>query len=155
MALKTRVQSQVESYQGLKKWYLIYPCLTLSITRYISRVKWNNPRKGVMPFPTLRIVAIEKGVSGSPSTTVANFTYLYVKNMLFLTCYQVMLLYLIGNNNNLYNLSLTIRCSLVSYAEHSYLILILIACRTPYIMDSPSSINTCQREHQTGVIPFV
>ena len=37
-----------------QKWYLISPCLTLSIIRYISRVKWSNPRKGVAPFPTLR-----------------------------------------------------------------------------------------------------
>ena len=29
----------------LKKWYLIPPCLTLSIIRYGSRVKWNNPEK--------------------------------------------------------------------------------------------------------------
>ena len=25
------------------KWYLIPPCLTLSIIRYGSRVKWSNP----------------------------------------------------------------------------------------------------------------
>ena len=36
----------------LKKWYLISPCLTLGIIRYILRVKWCNPRKGVAPFPT-------------------------------------------------------------------------------------------------------
>ena len=30
---ETRVQSQVESYQRLKKWYLMPPCLTLSIIR--------------------------------------------------------------------------------------------------------------------------
>ena len=30
---KTRVQSQVKSYQRLKKWYLMPPCLTLSIIR--------------------------------------------------------------------------------------------------------------------------
>ena len=46
------VQSQVKSYQRLKKWYLISPCLTLSIVRYISRIKWSNLRKGVVPFPT-------------------------------------------------------------------------------------------------------
>ena len=33
MARETWVQSQVESYQRLKKWYLLPPCLTLSITR--------------------------------------------------------------------------------------------------------------------------
>ena len=30
-----------------QKWYLILPCLTLSIIRYISRVKWSSPGKGV------------------------------------------------------------------------------------------------------------
>ena len=34
------------------KLYLIPPCLTLSNTRYVSRVKWSNPRKGVARFPT-------------------------------------------------------------------------------------------------------
>ena len=38
------VQSLVESYQRLKKWYLMSPCLTLSIIRYISRV--NEAIKG-------------------------------------------------------------------------------------------------------------
>ena len=35
----------------LKKWYLMLPCLTLSIIRYGSRVKWCNPEKGVAPSP--------------------------------------------------------------------------------------------------------
>ena len=48
----TRVQSQIVSYQRLKKWYFISHGLTLSIIRYVSRVKWRNPRKGVAPFPT-------------------------------------------------------------------------------------------------------
>ena len=53
MVWETKVQSQVESYQKLfKKWYLIPPYLTLSIIRYISRVKWSNPGKGVAPSPT-------------------------------------------------------------------------------------------------------
>ena len=53
MARETRVQSQVESYQRLKKWYLMIPCLTLSIIkRYGLRVKWSNPGKGVVPSPT-------------------------------------------------------------------------------------------------------
>ena len=42
----------MESYQRLKKWYLIPPCLTLSNIRYVSRVKWSNPGKGVAPYPT-------------------------------------------------------------------------------------------------------
>ena len=51
MAQETGVQSQVESYQRLKKWYLIILCLTLSNIRYVSRVKWSNPRKWVVPSP--------------------------------------------------------------------------------------------------------
>ena len=51
IAQKTGVQSQVESYQRFKKWYLMPPCLALSIIRYGSRAKWSNPRKGVTPFP--------------------------------------------------------------------------------------------------------
>ena len=47
MTQGTEVQSQVESYQRLKKWSLIPPCLTLSIIRYVSRVKWINPGKRV------------------------------------------------------------------------------------------------------------
>ena len=72
----TGVQYQVESYQRLKKWYLIPPCLTLSIIRYVSRVKWSNPVKGVAPSLHIGVVAIEKGTFGLPSTTVANITLL-------------------------------------------------------------------------------
>ena len=62
MALETWVQSQAESYQRLKKWYLMPPCLTLSIIRYWSRVKWSNPGNGI-----------------APSLVVAtNFTFIYV-----------------------------------------------------------------------------
>ena len=39
VAQETGVQSQVESYQRLKRWYLMPPWLTLSIIRYVSRVK--------------------------------------------------------------------------------------------------------------------
>ena len=52
MARETWVQSQVESYQRLKKWYLILPCLTLSIIRLGSRVKWSNSGNRVAPSPT-------------------------------------------------------------------------------------------------------
>ena len=54
MAQQTLVQSQVASYQRLLKWYLIPPCLTLSNIRYVLRVKWSTPGKGVAPFPTPR-----------------------------------------------------------------------------------------------------
>ena len=33
---------------------MIPPCLTLSIIRYVSRVKWSNPGKGIAPSPILR-----------------------------------------------------------------------------------------------------
>ena len=45
MVPNTWVQSQVASYQKLKKWYLIPPSLTLSNIRYVSRVEWSNPGK--------------------------------------------------------------------------------------------------------------
>ena len=55
-----------------KKWYLIPPYLTLSIIRYVSKVKWNNPGKGV---------AIEKGASGCPQLqlpTLLIYIYIYI-----------------------------------------------------------------------------
>ena len=52
-----------------QKWYLIPPCLTLSIIRYGSRVKWSNPGKGAFE---------------SPSTTVTNFTYRCFEFIIFL-----------------------------------------------------------------------
>ena len=57
----TRVQSQVASYQRLKKWYLMLLCLTLSNIRYVSRVKWSNSGKGVALFLHLGVVAYSKG----------------------------------------------------------------------------------------------
>ena len=44
-----------------KEWYLISLCLTLSLIRYVSRVKWSNSRKGVAPFPTPRCSSYWKG----------------------------------------------------------------------------------------------
>ena len=61
LTLLTYVQSQVESYQRLQKWYLIPPCLTLSIMRYVSRVKWSHPGEGVSPFPTPQCSSYWKG----------------------------------------------------------------------------------------------
>ena len=61
MARETWVRSQVESYQRLKKWYLMPPCLTLSIIRYGSRVKWSNPGNGVAPSPTHWCSSYRKG----------------------------------------------------------------------------------------------
>ena len=50
-----------KSYQRLLKWYLIPPCLTLHNIRYISRVKWSNPEKGVAPSPTPQFSSYWKG----------------------------------------------------------------------------------------------
>ena len=58
---ETRVQSHVKSYQRLKKWYLLPPCLILSIIRYISRVKCCNTEKGVVPTPTPRCSSYWRG----------------------------------------------------------------------------------------------
>ena len=55
---ETGVQSQVKSYQRLKKWYLMPLCLTFSIIRYGSRVKWRNLRIGVEPFPTAQCSSV-------------------------------------------------------------------------------------------------
>ena len=42
------------------KWFL-KPCLTLSNISYVSRVKWSNPGKGVVPSPTPRCSSYWKG----------------------------------------------------------------------------------------------
>ena len=82
MARETWVQSQVESYQRLKKWYLMPPCLTLSIIRYGTRVKWSNPEKGVAPSPTPWCSKLSKREpSGHPrlwSPTLLLLIYIYI-----------------------------------------------------------------------------
>ena len=44
-----------------QKWYLMPSCLTQSIIKYVSRVKWSNPGKGVAPSPTPRCSSYRKG----------------------------------------------------------------------------------------------
>ena len=61
MARETWVLSQVESYQRLRKWYLMPPCLTLGNIRYGSRVKWVNHGKGVAPSSTPWCSSYRKG----------------------------------------------------------------------------------------------
>ena len=79
MARNIWVQSQVESYQRLKKWYLMPPCLTLSIIRYGSRVKWSNPGKGVAPSPTPRYSKLSKREpSGHPRLWSPTLVYLLI-----------------------------------------------------------------------------
>ena len=58
-----------------QKWYLMPPYLTLSIIVYGSRVKWNDPGKGVAPSSTPRSSSYRKWSLRVPSTMVTNFTY--------------------------------------------------------------------------------
>ena len=74
---ETGVQFQVESYQRLKKWYLVLPSLTVIIIRYGSRVKWPIQGMEKHPLLDLGVVAIEKGAFRSTSTKVANNLLLY------------------------------------------------------------------------------
>ena len=72
MVWKTKVQSQVELFQRLKKWYLMVPCLTLTIYKVRIRGKVEQSRER---SSAVGAVAIEKETFGSPSTKFANFTY--------------------------------------------------------------------------------
>ena len=55
------IPGHVMSYQRLWKWYLIHPCLTLTNIRYVSRVKWSNPGKVVVPSPKPQCSSYWKG----------------------------------------------------------------------------------------------
>ena len=105
MAREIGVQYQVGSKPKTQKKYLIAPCLTLSIIRYVSKVKWSNPEEGVVP-PTLHlsVVAIERGAFGWPETTVANVTTLLIAHVwpgkcsfsLYTFCRHLIILFLSG-----------------------------------------------------------
>ena len=95
MVQKTWVQSQVASYQRLKKWYLIPPCLTLSNIRYVSRVKRSNPGKGAALSPTPRcwsywkenlLVTLDYGRQLYSTTFYTVKEYLIRSNNLIMTC---------------------------------------------------------------------
>ena len=43
------------------KWHLISPCLTLSIIRCVSTVKWSKTENGVAPSPMPRCSSYRKG----------------------------------------------------------------------------------------------
>ena len=73
----------VESYQRLKKWYLLPRCLKLSIVRYRSRVKWTSQGNGVASSAHHGVAAIEKGAFGLHLTKVAKkslliYIYIYI-----------------------------------------------------------------------------
>ena len=77
MVQETRVQSQVKSYQDSK---MVLDATLLNTQYYKVRIKGKveQSREWSSAFPLhLRVVAIEKGAFRSPSTTVANFTFLF------------------------------------------------------------------------------
>ena len=80
MVRETWVQSQIKSYQKLKKWYLMPPYLTLSNTRYESRVSGAIQVKHLHLPLHHDVVAIEKGAFGSLSTAVGQLKLFQVIN---------------------------------------------------------------------------
>ena len=72
-------QSSV-SYQRLKKWYLILPCLIFSIKRYGPRVKWSNPVKRVASSPTPQCSrkGMHLGHLRLQSPTLHIYMYIYI-----------------------------------------------------------------------------
>ena len=100
MVRKTGVQSQVESYQRLKK-------KVLDAAFYKVRIKGKveQSREGSRALTyTLGVVAIEKRAFGSPLTKGDNFTYLKLFHLLLLTINKSnrnkMKKILVRNNNN-------------------------------------------------------
>ena len=78
------------------KWYLMPICLTLSIIRYGSRVKWSNPGNGAVPSPIPWYSSYWKG---SLRVTLnygrqLYFTYIYIYMIckwiiiIIMLCYQ-------------------------------------------------------------------
>ena len=70
MTRETGIQSQIESYQRLKKWYLMSPRLTLSIIRYGSEVSGAIQGKEYYPPLHISVVAIEKEAFRSPNLII-------------------------------------------------------------------------------------
>ena len=58
-----------------QKWYLILPCLILSIIRYRSRRSGAIQGNELRPNLQVGVVTIEKEAFWSPSTTVGQLTY--------------------------------------------------------------------------------
>ena len=72
----TEVQSQVKSYQRLKKMVLDAALLKSQHCKVRIKGKVEQSREWSGALLHIGVVAIEKGTFGSPSTKVANFTYL-------------------------------------------------------------------------------
>ena len=78
MAREIWVQSQVESYQRLKK--MVLDAILLNTQHYKVRIKGKVEQSRERSSAPLHfgVVAVEKGAFGLPSTTVANFTLLTI-----------------------------------------------------------------------------
>ena len=81
--------SQVESYQRLKKWYLMPPYLTLSIIRYGSRLKWSIPGKGLAPSPTPWWSCYWKGALQISLDYSHQLYFIYIYISLFSSVYKL------------------------------------------------------------------
>ena len=92
MARETCVQSQIESYQILKK--MVLDATLINIQHYKVRIKGkveqSRERSSTLSLH-LGVPAIEKGALGSPSTTVANFTFTYYIYIYICVCVCVRL----------------------------------------------------------------
>ena len=64
--------------QGSTLWYLMSPCLTLSIIRYGPRVSGAILGKEWHPPLHFGVVATERGTFGSPLTIVGQLILIYV-----------------------------------------------------------------------------
>ena len=73
MAREIRVQSQVASYQKLKK--MVLDASLLNTQHCKLHIKDKVEQSGGTSIALPGVVGIEKGAFGSPSTTVANFSY--------------------------------------------------------------------------------
>ena len=96
----TEVQSQVKSYQRLKKWYLMPHCLALSIIKYRSRVKWSDTGNGVVPSPTPRCSSYWKGSLRVTLDKCLRLYFIYIKKDLALSNLQWLICYKTKPNSN-------------------------------------------------------
>ena len=72
-----------------QKWYLMPPCLTLSIIRYRSRVKWSNPAKGVAPSPTHWCSKLSKREPSGHPRLWSPTMYIYIYIFFFCVCIYI------------------------------------------------------------------
>ena len=93
MVRETVVQSQVESYQKLKKWYLMPPCKALSTIRWWSRVKWSNPGKGGTPSPTPQCSSYWKGSFLVTRDYGCQLYYIYIYIYMYIHIYIYIYIY--------------------------------------------------------------